>query len=136
MLRRVCLLYTSSMGAATVLMAAGEQPENLKGVIADCGFTSALEEFRHVLHEYYHLPAFPFLPVASAICKLRAGYTFAQCSAQAVSYTHLLAQQEQQEPPARQVLLEQQVQLAREEPPVQPAPLVPQGREVRTEKMV
>ena len=75
------LLHGVSMGAATVLMAAGERPEKLQGVIADCGFTSALEEFRHVLHEYYHLPAIPFLPIASAICKLRAGYTFAQCSA-------------------------------------------------------
>ncbi len=75
------LLHGVSMGAATVLMAAGERPRGLKGVIADCGFTSALEEFRHVLHEYYHLPAIPFLPLASAICKLRAGYTFAQCSA-------------------------------------------------------
>lgn len=39
-----------SMGAATVLMAAGfrELPENVAGVIADCGFTSAQAEWRHV----------------------------------------------------------------------------------------
>ena len=75
------LLHGVSMGAATVLMTAGERPENLAGVIADCGFTSAEDQFAHVLRHYYHLPAFPFLPIASAICKLRAGYTFSECSA-------------------------------------------------------
>lgn len=39
-----------SMGAATVLMAAGdpELPKNVAGVIADCGFTSARAEWQHV----------------------------------------------------------------------------------------
>ena len=38
------LLYGVSMGAATVLMAAGEKlPKNVKGVIADCPMSSALE---------------------------------------------------------------------------------------------
>ena len=49
-----------SMGAATVLMAAGfrELPENVAGVIADCGFTSAQAEWQHVsennLHRGFH----------------------------------------------------------------------------------
>ena len=75
------VLHGVSMGAATVLMAAGERPENLAGVIADRGFTSAWEEFKHVLNHYYHLPAFPFLPISSLFSKLRAGYSFGQCSA-------------------------------------------------------
>jgi pimeloyl-ACP methyl ester carboxylesterase len=38
------LLYGISMGGATVLMAAGEKlPKNVKGVIADCPMSSALE---------------------------------------------------------------------------------------------
>ncbi len=38
------LLYGVSMGAATVLMASGEKlPKNVKGVIADCPMSSALE---------------------------------------------------------------------------------------------
>lgn len=39
-----------SMGASTVLMAAGsrELPENVVGIIADCGFTSAKAEWQHV----------------------------------------------------------------------------------------
>jgi len=41
-----------SMGASTVLMTAGlDLPENVKGVIADCGFTSAHEEWRHVVKD-------------------------------------------------------------------------------------
>lgn len=75
------VLHGVSMGAATVLMAAGERPENLAGVIADCGFCSAQDEFRHVLRHYYHLPSFPFLPIANFFCRLRAGYDFAKNSA-------------------------------------------------------
>jgi len=44
------------MGASTVLMAAGlDLPENVKGVIADCGFTSAYEEWRHVVKDNLNL---------------------------------------------------------------------------------
>ena len=39
-----------SMGASTVLMTAGlDIPENVKGVIADCGFTSAYDIWRYVV---------------------------------------------------------------------------------------
>lgn len=38
-----------SMGASTVLMAAGlELPENVRGIIADCGYTSPEAIWRHV----------------------------------------------------------------------------------------
>lgn len=38
-----------SMGASTVLMAAGfELPDTVKGIIADCGFTSAHAIWKHV----------------------------------------------------------------------------------------
>ncbi len=41
-----------SMGASTVLMTAGlDLPENVKGVIADCGFTSAYDEWRFVVKD-------------------------------------------------------------------------------------
>lgn len=47
-----------SMGASTVLMAAGfrELPDNVAGIIADCGFTSARAEFQHVSEKNLHLP--------------------------------------------------------------------------------
>ena len=44
------ILTGISMGASTVLMAAGRPlPENVIGVLADCGFTSAREIMYHVM---------------------------------------------------------------------------------------
>ncbi|MCD8012172.1 MAG: alpha/beta hydrolase [Lachnospiraceae bacterium] len=53
-------LFGLSMGAATVLMTAGESlPENVHGVIADSGYTSPHDEWKHVaennLHYHYKL---------------------------------------------------------------------------------
>lgn len=46
-----------SMGASTVLMAAGlNLPDNVRGIIADCGFTSANAIWRHVAKHALHLP--------------------------------------------------------------------------------
>lgn len=45
-----------SMGAATVLMAAGfDLPENVCGVIADCGFTAPQAIWKHVAENNLHL---------------------------------------------------------------------------------
>lgn len=46
-----------SMGASTVLMAADmEFPANVRGIIADCGFTSPGDQLRYLLKAKYHLP--------------------------------------------------------------------------------
>ena len=46
------LLYGMSMGAATVLMAAGEDlPENVVGIAADCGYSSPRAIIRKVLKD-------------------------------------------------------------------------------------
>ncbi len=46
-----------SMGATTVLMTAGfELPENVKGVVADCGFTSPDDIWKYVVRKGFHLP--------------------------------------------------------------------------------
>jgi uncharacterized protein len=75
-------LHGFSMGAATVLMASGEKlPEQVKGIIADSGYTTVLEELSHQLKYLYNLPAFPVMQVTSVITNLRAGYTFAEASA-------------------------------------------------------
>ena len=43
------VLYGVSMGAATVLMASGlELPQNVKGIIADCPYSSPLDIILHV----------------------------------------------------------------------------------------
>ena len=75
------ILHGVSMGAATVLMTSGEAlPENVKVVIADCGYTSEWDEFRREA-DVLHIPWFPVLNVASKLSKLYDGYNFKQASA-------------------------------------------------------
>jgi uncharacterized protein len=75
-------LHGFSMGAATVLMASGENlPKQVKGIIADSGYTTVFEELTHQLKYLYHLPAFPVMQVTSVITDIRAGYTFREASA-------------------------------------------------------
>lgn len=76
------LLHGTSMGGATVLMTSGlELPEQVKGVISDCAFTSPKYVFTHVMHSMYHLPAFPVIQVADIVNKKRAGYGMDECNA-------------------------------------------------------
>lgn len=68
------LLHGTSMGAATLLMLSGlKLPEQVKGIVSDCGFTSPKEVFTHVLHTMYHLPAFPIIPGADLVNRKLAG---------------------------------------------------------------
>ncbi|WP_342756661.1 alpha/beta hydrolase [Kineothrix sedimenti] len=78
-----CSVFLSgiSMGGATVLMAADlELPTQVKGIIADCAFTSPWDTFSHVMKMDYHLPRFPFLYAADYVCRNRAGFRFKECS--------------------------------------------------------
>lgn len=64
-----------SMGATTVLMTTGfELPENVKGVIADCGFTSPHDIWEHVLKNNLHLNSKITYPIANYICKKEARF--------------------------------------------------------------
>lgn len=71
-----------SMGSSTVMFAVGSQelPKNVIGAIADCGFTSAHDEFCHLLRTSYHLPKFPFLYIANLFAKVFADFTFNECN--------------------------------------------------------
>lgn len=76
------ILYGISMGAATVMMASGENlPSNVRMVIEDCGYTSVWDEFAHELKYLFHMPTFPTLYNANFITKIRAGYSFKKASA-------------------------------------------------------
>ncbi|WP_308419795.1 alpha/beta hydrolase [Ornithinibacillus halotolerans] len=76
------LLHGNSMGASLVLMTSGEElPDEVKGIIADSGYTTVKEELKHQLKHLYHLPSFPILDVTSVITKVRAGYFFGEASA-------------------------------------------------------
>ncbi len=75
-------LHGVSMGSATVLMTSGEDlPEQVKTVIADCGYTSALDILSYQLGEMYSLPSFPLIQSTSLLTKIRAGFSFAEASA-------------------------------------------------------
>ncbi len=59
-----------SMGATTVLMATGlPLPDTVRGVIADCGFTSPSAIWRHVVEKNLHLPYALYGAAASELCK-------------------------------------------------------------------
>ena len=71
------VLEGMSMGASTVMMAAGEPlPENVRGVIADCGFCSVWREFAHVLTKRMHLPLHPILDTCNLLCRLFFGFGY------------------------------------------------------------
>ena len=76
------LLGGLSMGATTVLMATGEPlPENVCGVIADCGFTSPKAILTKVLRDK-HLPPRLILPFVGVQMRLFAGFSPDEYSAQ------------------------------------------------------
>ncbi len=76
------VLHGISMGGATVLMASGlKLPEQIKGIISDCAFTSPKEVFTHVLKSMYHLPAFPMMQITDRINRRKAGYGLDECNA-------------------------------------------------------
>ena len=64
------ILTGISMGASTVLLAAGQDlPKNVIGVLADCGYTSAEEIIKTVIAKM-HLPpslAYPFVRLGARI---------------------------------------------------------------------
>lgn len=76
------VLFGMSMGAATVMMTAGENlSPQVKAVIEDCGYTSVWDEFKTQMKHMFHLPAFPILHLCSLICRIRGGYGFKEASA-------------------------------------------------------
>ena len=68
------ILFGISMGAATVMMTSSEEMENVVGVIEDCGYSSAADEFAHQVKNMFKLPAFPALHFFNLFTRMRAGY--------------------------------------------------------------
>ena len=70
-----------SMGAATVVLAAGlSLPDNVCGVVADCGYTSPWAEFDYQLKNA-HVPTSPLLDGANFFNKHIAKYDFKKVDA-------------------------------------------------------
>ena len=70
-------LYGVSMGAATVLMAAGmpELPDNVRGVVADCPYSSPEAIIRKVAREDMHLPAGLMMPLVRIAARVIGGFS-------------------------------------------------------------
>lgn len=65
--------HGESMGGATVLSHLAIDGR-VRCVISDCSYSNLRDLVKHQLKKYYHLPAFPFIPIANLIIKLRAGF--------------------------------------------------------------
>ena len=70
------------MGCATVLMASElGYPDNVKGIIADCGYTSPYDIVSSVMKNNMHIPKYPFIWMYDAACRILAGFSLKECSA-------------------------------------------------------
>ena len=73
------ILNGLSMGASTVLYLADQNlPDNVKCIIADCGFTSPMAIIDIVFRSVAHLPSAPFLWIANLFAKVFAGFDFTE----------------------------------------------------------
>ena len=76
------VLHGSSMGAATVLMASGDDlPSNVKAIIEDSGYTSVWDIFASEAKARFNLPAFPVLNMFEIVANFRAKYDIKKASA-------------------------------------------------------
>lgn len=70
-----------SMGASTVLMASGmEMPERVKGVIADCGFTTPYEMVCIFAKRYMKIKGNAMVDAVNYLCRKKAGYDLKEYS--------------------------------------------------------
>ena len=66
---------------STVLMMSNHLEDTaVKGVIADCPYTSAWDEFSYQIHTSFRLPDFPFLHICDLYSRLFCGYGFKAAS--------------------------------------------------------
>ncbi len=73
--RQNIFLMGISMGASTVLMASGlELPDTVRGIVADCGFTTPWDIMAHVAKRDFKLPAFPLLYALDLLARIIAGF--------------------------------------------------------------
>lgn len=77
-------LHGISMGAATVMMAVGDDATNnelnIKCAVEDCGYTSCWDEFSQEITNSYGISPFPLLNVTDLVCDLKYGWCFHDAS--------------------------------------------------------
>lgn len=71
------ILFGVSMGAASVMLTAGERlPEKVRAVVEDCGYSSVREEFEYQMKRTVHIPPYPVLWICDIITRLGSGWSF------------------------------------------------------------
>ena len=74
------VMFGISMGATSVLFLADRKlPDNVKGIIGDCGFTSPKEIISSVFSRVIKLPHKTTIWIADKIAWLIAGFRFDEC---------------------------------------------------------
>lgn len=74
-------LFGVSMGGATVEMLSGEKlPEQVRCIIADCGYSNINDEMSYLLKKTFHLPKYPFVPAVDFLNRQRQGFDLKQVS--------------------------------------------------------
>lgn len=83
-------LHGMSMGAASILQSADlDLNKNVRGIIADCGYSDLDTVFRNLVGKLYHLPTM-FVDVFEYVNLLKAGYGFKEASSvRSVSVTEI-----------------------------------------------
>lgn len=75
------LLDGISMGASSVMLAADlKLPATVRGIIADCGFTSPWDIIAHCGKQWFHMPAFPLVHILSGVARMMFGSGYRSCS--------------------------------------------------------
>lgn len=73
------ILSGISMGASTMLYLADRKlPDNVRGIVADCGFTSPREILASVYREVIHLPPGPSIWAAEFFARVFAGFSLTE----------------------------------------------------------
>lgn len=71
------VMHGISMGAATVMCAAGENtPGYVKCFVEDCGYTFVWEEFEAQLKAQFGLDGFPLMDMANQVCWMKYDWPF------------------------------------------------------------
>lgn len=74
-----------SMGATTVLLSTRfNLPDSVKGIIADCGFTSPAEIIGIVSERNFHISSKLSVPLMNLLCKLFGGFDLREFSTEKV----------------------------------------------------
>ncbi len=75
-------LFGVGMGGSTVLMASElKLPENVKGIISDSAYSDVKALFKENVKEFYPVPSFPAVEIASLYVKATQGWSFADANA-------------------------------------------------------